>query len=114
MIQGSNLSAVTSFYTVSRLLQVIGGKGMFNSVAEVILYPDMTSSVRDAVQRDSTKSNGHAESLLSEMGNIVSSSPETEGAENTSLPTDTVSIKRLLNFCFSSYKLLSRKKRAKK
>ncbi|RXH76382.1 hypothetical protein DVH24_019270 [Malus domestica] len=91
---GSNLSAVTSFYTVSRLLQVIGGKGMFNSVAEVILYPDMTSSVRDAVQRDSTESNGHAESLLSEMGNVVSSSPETEGAENTSLPTDTVSIKR--------------------
>ncbi|XP_050114476.1 protein TRANSPARENT TESTA 9-like isoform X2 [Malus sylvestris] len=90
---GSNLSAVTSFYTISCLLQVIGGKGIFNFVAEVILYPHMTSSVRDAVQRDSTESDGHAKSILSEMG-IVSSSHETEGAENNSLLTDTVSIKR--------------------
>ncbi|KAM1524010.1 hypothetical protein ACFX10_008657 [Malus domestica] len=90
---GSNLSAVTSFYTISCLLQVIGGKGIFNFVAEVIFYPHMTSSVRDAVQRDSTESDGHAKSILSEMG-IVSSSHETEGAENNSLLTDTVSIKR--------------------
>ncbi|BBH07578.1 hypothetical protein Prudu_019556, partial [Prunus dulcis] len=91
---GSNLSAVTSFYTVSRLLQVIGGKGMFNSVAGVILYPYMTSSVRDAIERDSTESISHAKSILSEMGKVVSSSPETEGAENSSLPRDTASNKR--------------------
>lgn len=86
---------------------------MFNSVAGVILYPYMTSSVRDAIERDSTESISHAKSILSEMGKVVSSSPETEGAENSSLPRDTASNKRL--FCFSisfhSYNSLKRKKR---
>ncbi|XP_034224336.1 protein TRANSPARENT TESTA 9-like isoform X2 [Prunus dulcis] len=106
---GSNLSAVTSFYTVSRLLQVIGGKGMFNSVAGVILYPYMTSSVRDAIERDSTESISHAKSILSEMGKVVSSSPETEGAENSSLPRDTASNKRsgILAHVFSDNPSLS-------
>ncbi|KAL6273342.1 hypothetical protein ACE6H2_024034 [Prunus campanulata] len=106
---GSNLSAVTSFYTVSRLLQVIGGKGMFNSVAGVILYPYMTSSVRDAIERDSTESISHAKSILSEMGKVVSSSPETEKAENSSHPRDTVSNKRsgILAHVFSDNPSLS-------
>ncbi|XP_021816875.1 uncharacterized protein LOC110759147 isoform X2 [Prunus avium] len=106
---GSNLSAVTSFYTVSRLLQVIGGKGMFNSVAGVILYPYMTSSVRDAIERDSTESISHAKSILSEMGKVVSYSPETERAENSSLPRDTVSNKRsgILAHVFSDNPSLS-------
>ncbi|PQM39906.1 uncharacterized protein Pyn_23018 [Prunus yedoensis var. nudiflora] len=60
---GSNLSAVTSFYTVSRLLQVIGGKGIL----------------------------------------------ETERAENSSLPRDTVSNKRsgILAHVFSDNPSLS-------
>lgn len=89
---------------------------MFNSVAGVILYPYMTSSVRDAIERDSTESISHAKSILSEMGKVVSYSPETERAENSSLPRDTVSNKRLLCFSisFHSYNSLKRKKERKK
>ncbi|KAF2289654.1 hypothetical protein GH714_037724 [Hevea brasiliensis] len=38
---GSNLSAITSLYIVSRLLQVVGGKTIVNAVAEIVLYPFM-------------------------------------------------------------------------
>lgn len=100
MLQGSNLSLVTSFYTVSRLLQVIGGKGMFDSVAGVILYPYMASSVRDSIEGDSTESIGYAKSIfnqLSKMEKVVSSDPEAEGAERLSCPRDTIPIHRLLH-----------------
>ncbi|KAJ6746005.1 hypothetical protein OIU74_028634 [Salix koriyanagi] len=45
---GSNLSPITSLYIVSCLIQVIGGKSIVNYVAGVLLYPYMSSSVRDA------------------------------------------------------------------
>lgn len=114
MLQGSNLSAITSFYTVSRLLQVIGGKGMFDSVAGVILYPYMASSVRDSIARDSIESIDDAKSIfnqLSDMEKVVSSDPEAEGVERVGCPRDTIHIHRLLQF-FLSYR--NKKKKEKK
>ncbi|XP_024187954.1 protein TRANSPARENT TESTA 9 isoform X2 [Rosa chinensis] len=111
-INGSNLSVVTSFYTVSRLLQVIGGKGMFDSVAGIILYPYMASSVRVSIERDSTESIGDAKSIfnqLSDMEKVESSDSEAEGAERISCPRDTIPVDRngILAHIFSeSYSLL--------
>ncbi|XP_050380815.1 protein TRANSPARENT TESTA 9-like isoform X2 [Argentina anserina] len=96
-INGSNLSVVTSFYTVSRLLQVIGGKGMFDTVAGVILYPHMASSVRDAIVKDSTVSADDGKSIFNQLGDmekVVSSDPEAEGAEIFCCPQDTIHIHR--------------------
>lgn len=44
--QGSDLSAITSLYILSRLLQIIGGRCIINNVAAVILNPFLTLNVR--------------------------------------------------------------------
>ncbi|GAV57330.1 FPL domain-containing protein [Cephalotus follicularis] len=49
---GSNLAAVTSLYIVSRLLQVVGGKAIINSVAGLLLYPFLNLSVKEAAEGD--------------------------------------------------------------
>ncbi|KAJ8754747.1 hypothetical protein K2173_012136 [Erythroxylum novogranatense] len=46
-IDGLNLSAITSFYLLSRLIQVVGGQYITNSVARVVLYHYMSLSVRN-------------------------------------------------------------------
>ncbi|XP_030483052.2 protein TRANSPARENT TESTA 9 [Cannabis sativa] len=58
----SNLSGVTSLYLVSRLLQVIDGKGMMDPVAGVILYLYFDSSDQDAI-KDIATSNHFTESF---------------------------------------------------
>ncbi|XP_059462464.1 protein TRANSPARENT TESTA 9-like isoform X2 [Corylus avellana] len=84
-IDGSNISAVTSLYIVSRLLQVVGGKSIINAVAGVILYPYMTSSVGDATERNSVVGSWNAKSFLDHLNHLekmVCSGPESEGVEN--------------------------------
>lgn len=54
MFQGSNLSAITSLYIVSLLLEVVGGKTITNAVAEIVLYPFM-SSLRDTIEGSTEK-----------------------------------------------------------
>lgn len=81
---GSNISAVTSLYIVSRLLQVVGGKSMINAVAGVILYPFMTSTVGDATEGNTVVGSCNAKSFLdhlNHMEKMVCSGPESEGAE---------------------------------
>ncbi|OAY42978.1 protein TRANSPARENT TESTA 9 isoform X2 [Manihot esculenta] len=52
--EGSNLSAITSLYIVSLLLEVVGGKTITNAVAEIVLYPFM-SSLRDTIEGSTEK-----------------------------------------------------------
>lgn len=92
----TNLSAVTSLYLVSHLLQVIGGKGIINPVAGVILYPYMTSNIRDAIKGNKTEDKNLSNSffeLLNAMEETVDSHPEFE-EENVSSPQDNVCTKR--------------------
>uniref|UniRef100_A0A2P2L4V1 Uncharacterized protein LOC105635829 isoform X2 n=4 Tax=Rhizophora mucronata TaxID=61149 RepID=A0A2P2L4V1_RHIMU len=49
---GSTLSAITSIYVVSRVLQVVGGKDFTKSVARVVLHPYMSLSMKDAGEGD--------------------------------------------------------------
>lgn len=54
LFQGFHVSAVTSLYVVSQLLQVVGGENIINSVAGVILYPYITIGIKDAVEGETT------------------------------------------------------------
>ncbi|XP_044481106.1 protein TRANSPARENT TESTA 9-like isoform X1 [Mangifera indica] len=47
-----HVSAATSLYIVSQLLQVVGGKNMINSVAALLLFPYMALRIRDAIEGD--------------------------------------------------------------
>lgn len=78
MCQGLNLSAITSLYIVSRLLQIVGGKSIVNSVAGVILYPYMSLSVRDASEWGPDNSLF----IFNDIEKLVHSGSKSEGAEN--------------------------------
>ncbi|XVF55836.1 hypothetical protein PTKIN_Ptkin06aG0068600 [Pterospermum kingtungense] len=80
-----NISAVTSLYIVSRLLQVVGGKHLINAVASLLLYHYITLSKRDATNGDIVDSTGNASALLHSLNDIninVCCGPEAEGAED--------------------------------
>ncbi|XP_021672594.2 protein TRANSPARENT TESTA 9 isoform X2 [Hevea brasiliensis] len=74
---GSNLSAITSLYIVSRLLQVVGGKTIVNAVAEIVLYPFM-SSLRYASEGDA---NNLFFNHLNNVEKLGCSDSESEGGE---------------------------------
>ncbi|CAK7341991.1 unnamed protein product [Dovyalis caffra] len=76
---GSNLSPITSLYIVSRLIQVIGGESIVNYVAGVLLYPYMSSSVRDAWEAHSSSAFFNH---LNGMEKLPCSISESEGAES--------------------------------
>ncbi|XVF07561.1 hypothetical protein REPUB_Repub06bG0149900 [Reevesia pubescens] len=83
-----NISAVTSLYIVSRLLQVLGGKHLINAVAGLILYHYTALSQRDATNGDTVDGRGDASPLLHSLNDInikVYSGPEAEGAEEINL-----------------------------
>ncbi|KAK9289690.1 hypothetical protein L1049_007848 [Liquidambar formosana] len=83
--KGTNLSAITLLYIVSRLLQVVDGKTIVNSVASVVLYPYMASSIRNSIEGETSDgiSQSYAfSSNLNEMEEMLCSCPEAEGAEN--------------------------------
>ena len=86
LVQGScNISAVTSLYIVSRLLQVVGGKHLINAVAGLLLYHYITLSKRDVTNGDVADSTGNESALLRSLNDInikVCSGPEAEGAED--------------------------------
>lgn len=83
LCQGSGLSAITSLYMVSCLLQVVGGRSMINNVAGVILYNFMKLNVR--VLNEGNAYDGHNDKhflkCLSEVEGIVRYAPESNGAE---------------------------------
>ncbi|KAJ1385795.1 CLEC16A/TT9, N-terminal [Sesbania bispinosa] len=81
---GSDLSAITSLYIVSRLLQVVGGRNIINNVAGVILYQFLKINVR--VLSEGNASDGHDVKpflkCLNEVERIICYAPESNGAEN--------------------------------
>ncbi|KAB1203036.1 Protein CLEC16A [Morella rubra] len=82
-LDGSNVSAVTSLYIISRLLQVVGGKTTINTVAGLILYPYMTSSVGEATEGTTVDMNAsYFFDLLKGVVEGVCSGLESEGSEN--------------------------------
>ncbi|KAL5545751.1 hypothetical protein UlMin_005438 [Ulmus minor] len=94
----SNLSAVTSLYLISRILQVIGGKGMMNSVAGVILYPYMTSGVRATIVGNIAEGNGFADSFFQHLSTIKEMEflgGDCEEDEQISCPQNNVRIQRI-------------------
>lgn len=56
--QGSDLSAITSLYILSRLLQVVGGRSMINNVAGVILYHVLNLNARTLSEGNASDSSG--------------------------------------------------------
>lgn len=84
--QGTNLSAITSLYVISRLLQLVEEKNMINLVATAILCPRMFSSMRDAAESVTTngicEANSSSNQLHETKGTV---NPEPEFAENIKL-----------------------------
>lgn len=107
--QESGVSAVTSIYSVSRLLQVVGGRSMINNVACVILYHFLNLNVR--VLNEGNASNGHDDvkpfsKCLSEVERIICYAPESNEAESimSSFNNEEICSKRLV---FLSYFVLA-------
>ncbi|TYI10712.1 hypothetical protein ES332_A09G160800v1 [Gossypium tomentosum] len=84
-----NISAVTSLYIVSRLLQVVGGKHLINGVAGLLLYHYMALCQRDAIATngDIAGSIGDASPLLHSLNdiNIKVSDHEAEGEKEINI-----------------------------
>ncbi|XVE75878.1 hypothetical protein DITRI_Ditri12bG0127100 [Diplodiscus trichospermus] len=83
-----NISAVTSLYIVSRLLQVVGGKHLTNAVAGLLLYHYITLSQKDATNGDTSGSTGNVNAflrLLNDTNIKVHCGPEAEGAEDVNI-----------------------------
>ncbi|XLT67799.1 hypothetical protein HN873_024238 [Arachis hypogaea] len=55
---GSDLSAITSLYILSRLLQVVEGRSMINNVAGVILYHVLNLNARTLSEGNASDSSG--------------------------------------------------------
>ncbi|PPD77897.1 hypothetical protein GOBAR_DD25180 [Gossypium barbadense] len=84
-----HISAVTSLYIVSRLLQVVGGKHLINGVAGLLLYHYMALCEREAIATngDTAGSTGDASPLLHSLNdiNIKVSGHEAEGEKEINI-----------------------------
>ncbi|KAK8685644.1 hypothetical protein V6N13_041643 [Hibiscus sabdariffa] len=84
-----NISAVTSLYIVSRLLQVVGGKHLINGVAGLLLYHHMALCQRDAIATngDTAGDKGDASPLLHFLNDIRIKifGPEAGGEEEINI-----------------------------
>lgn len=83
--QESSLSAVTSLYIVSRLLQIVGGRSIVNNVACIILYHLLNLNAR--VPSEGNVTDGHDgvkpfAKCLSEIERTICYAPELNGAES--------------------------------
>ncbi|CAK8571334.1 unnamed protein product [Lathyrus sativus] len=81
----SGLSAVTSLYIVSRLLQIVGGRSIVNNVACVILYHFL--NLNATVQSEGNAIDDHDNvkpfaKCLSEIERTICYVPELNGAES--------------------------------
>lgn len=83
--QESGLSAVTSLYIVSRLLQIVGGRSIVNNVACVILYHFL--NLNATVRSEGNAIDDHDDvkpfaKCLSEIERVICYAPELNGAES--------------------------------
>lgn len=84
--QGSDLSAITSLYILSCLVQVVGGRSMVNNVAGVIVHHFSNLNVR--VLSEGNASDGYDgvkpfSKWLNEVERIICYAPESKGSEST-------------------------------
>ncbi|XLU46888.1 hypothetical protein S245_041702, partial [Arachis hypogaea] len=82
---GSDLSAITSLYILSRLLQVVGGRSMINNVAGVILYHFLNLNARTLSEGNASDSSNEVKPFskcLNEVEKIISYAPESKGDGN--------------------------------
>ncbi|XP_057741493.1 protein TRANSPARENT TESTA 9-like isoform X1 [Arachis stenosperma] len=82
---GSDLSAITSLYILSRLLQVVGGRSMINNVAGVILYHFLNLNARTLSEGNASDSSNEVKPFskcLNEVAKIISYAPESKGDGN--------------------------------
>ncbi|XP_040863704.1 protein TRANSPARENT TESTA 9 isoform X6 [Glycine max] len=82
---GSDLSAITSLYIISCLLQVVGGRSMINNVAGVILYHILNLNVR--IPSEGNASDVHDDvktfsKCLNEVERVICYDPESNGSES--------------------------------
>lgn len=79
------ISATSSLYIFSHLLQVVGGKFMINSIASILLYPYIMLSMTDATQGDTADRCSHLDSfhnLLNGLEMMECPDPKSREAEN--------------------------------
>ncbi|XP_042502612.1 protein TRANSPARENT TESTA 9-like isoform X3 [Macadamia integrifolia] len=83
--QGTHISAITSLYMVCRLIQIVGGKWLVNSVAVVVLYTYMVLSGRVPTERSPTSGTGPGTSFFGILNELeeMRSGLNSEGTENT-------------------------------
>ncbi|XLQ99067.1 hypothetical protein S83_065266 [Arachis hypogaea] len=82
---GSDLSAITSLYILSRLLQVVGGRSMINNVAGVILYHFLNLNARTLTEGNASDMSNEVKPFskcLNEVEKIISYAPESKGDGN--------------------------------
>nr|KYP73830.1 Protein CLEC16A [Cajanus cajan] len=82
---GSELSAITSLYIISRLIQVVGGRSMINNVAGVILYHFLNINVRILSEGNSSDVHDDVKFLskcLNEVERVICYSPESNESES--------------------------------
>ncbi|XP_028119530.1 protein TRANSPARENT TESTA 9-like isoform X2 [Camellia sinensis] len=77
---GTYISAVTSLFVVTRLLQVVQGENMVNFVASAILYAEMFSSMKHTIEGVTDDGTNHVNSIFNPLHEMVCLEPE--GAEN--------------------------------
>lgn len=77
---GTYISAVTSLFVVTRLLQVVQGENMVNFVATAILYAEMFSSMKHTIEGVTDDGTTHVNSIFNPLHEMVCLEPE--GAEN--------------------------------
>ncbi|KAI4300574.1 hypothetical protein L6164_033936 [Bauhinia variegata] len=80
----SELSAITSLYFLSRLLQVVGGRCMINNVAGVIIYAYLALSVR--YPSEGNASHGHDDAglfsiYMNEVERVIGCASESKGTD---------------------------------
>ncbi|QCE05144.1 Uncharacterized protein family FPL [Vigna unguiculata] len=84
-INGSDLSAITSLYIISRLLQVVGGRSTINNVACVLLYHILNFNVKSPSEGNTFDFHYDIVTFskrLNEVENVISSAPESNGSQS--------------------------------
>ncbi|WVY97100.1 hypothetical protein V8G54_029251 [Vigna mungo] len=83
--EGSDLSAITSLYIISRLLQVVGGRSTINNVAFVLLNHILNFNVKSLSEGNT--SDFHYDiaifsKCLNEVEKVISSASESNGSQS--------------------------------
>ncbi|XP_054802114.1 protein TRANSPARENT TESTA 9-like isoform X2 [Prosopis cineraria] len=101
----SNLSAITSLYILSLLLQVVGGKCIINNVAGVILYPFLTLNVRHLNEGNASHEPSDVYPFskhVNEVKRVICCAPECKGAESNDRNYDAHIVDFMSSFNVSS------------